>query len=299
MSDLIDSPSITLLYLTNAGFAFSAAALLYVLRAQVARALGGVLGAGKSDEKGNVEASAASSSSGGQLKPHEPMLIGVTAGFATLSILGIIGVNPWAAITFALIAGIWTPQHVRRKRLDTWQREFDLSLVESLTTVSSSLRAGLTLKDSLGVAARNCAPVFAGEAANALKEYRFGRPIEEALDNIRKRVRTQNANITFGAMILGSQLGGNLPATLQKIVRTIRERDRVEGKLRALTAQGRTQAILLCSAPPAIGVCMFLWDPGKMSLLTDTFPGQALLCLAIVLEVVGIAVTKRIMKLEV
>ena len=280
---MLDQPSILLLYATNAGFAFSAAAVLWVMRAKIQKHLSSVIAPKREQNAADTDL----------------FTIGFCAALLTLCLLGIIGVNPWMAMLGSVITGMVTPRQLRARRIEKWQRSFDTSLVESLTTISSSLRAGLTLKDSLDVAARNCAPAFAHEASAALKEYHFGMPLDEALDNIRKRVKTQNANITFGAMILGTQLGGNLPATLQRIVRTVRERERVEGKLKALTAQGRTQAMLLCSAPPAIGVCMYLWDPSKMSLLTDTFQGQVLLCLAIVLEVIGIAVTRKIMKLEV
>ena len=84
--------------------------------------------------------------------------------------------------------------------------------------------------------------------------------------------------------------GGDLPKILQ-IVHTIRERIRVKGKLKSLTAQGRTQAYLVCSAPPALGLIMYFIDRQKMALLTDTFAGQVMMCLAIALEVVGIVVT--------
>ena len=191
------------------------------------------------------------------------------------------------------------PKLVASQRHEKYIKAFDNALIESLTTVGYSLKSGLTLKGGLEVAVKNCPDIFAQQVTICLKEYHFGTPIERALDNLRKRVGTQSANISFGALIIGTQLGGNIPDILKRIVSTIRDRQRVEGKLKSLTAQGRTQALLLCSAPPVIGILMYFWDPQKMALLTNTFNGQILLGLAIVLEVVGILATQKILKLEI
>jgi tight adherence protein B len=227
------------------------------------------------------------------------LMVGLTAFGTVLCILIVIGLPSWVALLGGLIGGVLAPFFIHKRNRTKYVERFDGALAESLQTVGASLKAGLTLKDSLTVAADNCAPAFSNEVTAALKEYHFGVPIEEALNNVRKRVGTSNCNIAFGAMIISSQLGGNLPEMLRKIVSTIRERQRVEGKLKALTAQGRAQAFLLCSAPPVLGVGMYLYDPSKMGLLTNYWVGQILLCLAIVLEIVGIFATMRVMKLEV
>jgi tight adherence protein B len=227
------------------------------------------------------------------------ILIGAVSGCAVLTLLTIIGLPLWVNIIGSGCGGFIIAIYTRNKRLADYRNQFDGALSESLDNVSSSLKAGLTLKDALKVSIENCPKAFAVEIEEALKEYHFGTPIEHALDALRLRVKTQNANIAFGAMIISSRLGGKLPQMLKKISLTIRERGRVEGKLKALTAQGRSQAMLLCSAPPVIGIGMYFYDPAKMRLLTDFWAGQILLILAIVLEVVGIVVTLRVMKLEV
>ncbi len=200
-------------------------------------------------------------------------------------------------ITSAVV--FFLPSFLTKFHRARYLKAFENILPESLTTVSSSLRAGLTLRDSLVVASRNCPQPFAGEVSFALKEYRLGIPIEVALDNIRQRAKTENVNIAFGAMIIASQLGGNLAQILMQISDTIRERQRVEGKLQALTAQGRTQAFLLCVAPVALAIVMYFIDRSKMEILFYTPVGKAMLAVAVVLEVIGIFVTKKIMKLRI
>lgn len=230
---------------------------------------------------------------------RDSLLIAIAAGGAALIIVTFLGLPGPVGLVFGAAFGVATPYVVRKRRRERYIKEFEAAMAESLQTVASSLKAGLTLRDSLRVATESAAPAFADEIGQALKEYRFGVPIEEALDNVRRRVPTANSNIAFGAMIVSSRLGGRLPEILKEIVTTIRERERVEGKLQALTAQGRAQSAILMAAPPLMGIGLYLYDPSKMQLLTDYWVGQILLTIAIVLEIIGIVVTRRIMKLEV
>jgi Flp pilus assembly protein TadB len=267
-------PSTAVTYASQLLLAGSFAALAFGFRVAIGRYVRSLLGA-----------EGAGSDAGGETGARYLVTLGLAAGGAAAVAIVAVGLPLWAAALFG-----------RRRR---YVREFDAALAESLQTVASSLRAGLTLKDSLYVAADNSPPAFAREVSLALKEYHFGVPIEVALDKLRRRVKTPNCNIAFGSMIVSSRLGGRLPDMLKQIVRTIRERERVEGKLKALTAQGRAQAFLLCAAPPVLGIGMFLYDRSKMAMLTDYWVGQILLALAIVLELVGIFVTSRVLRLEV
>lgn len=268
---------------------------LYLSHLLMGSALAGVLVANRRQVRRALDTVAAHTEVDG---PQFSAAAASTAIGATLLLL-LVGLSFWVAgaggLVVFFVARIW----FQRRRHRKYVQAFDKSLAESLMTIASSLKAGLTLKDALVVAADNCPYPFNVEVMQALKEYRFGVPLDEALDNIRGRIGSTDAKISFGAIIIGSQLGGRLPEILQKIVKTVRERERVEGRLKSLTAQGRSQAFLLCSAPPVLGVGMWLYDPVKMGLLTDTPVGQVLLGLAIALELIGIAVMSRIMKLEI
>ncbi len=277
---LLPSPAVT--YATHLAVALAFCAMGYAFRTSLSRYFRKVLPTASNEAPVN-----------------DLVTLALAAGGVVAVVIVILGFPPSLA---ALVGGgvfAGTPRVVRNRRRLQYMKDFDAALCESLQTVASSLKAGLTLRDALQVATETAAPAFAREVAVALKEYRFGKPIDEALDLVRKRVATPNANIAFGSMIIASRLGGRLPEMLSRIVSTIRERQRVEGKLKALTAQGRAQAFLLCSAPPVLGIGMYLYDPSKMRLMTDSLVGQVLLALAIILEVVGIFVTSRVMKLEV
>ncbi len=223
----------------------------------------------------------------------------LATGIAVFSVAILFDFNLILAMLLGIAAFILLPIYIRRRRFFRYQEAFDASLVESLATVSSSLKAGLTLKDALVVAVQNCPAIFSSEIARVLKDYRFGMSIDKALDGVRKRVRTKNANIAFGALIIGTQLGGRIPDTLGRIVSTIREVDRVEGRLKALTAQSRAQGVLLCSMPILIFLGLYFLDYEKLQIMFETAIGRMLLGAVVFLEILGILITVRMMKLEV
>lgn len=235
----------------------------------------------------------------GETDQDRDRFIGGGVAIVIFSLLTVMDLNILFALLMAAIVFTVTPMFLRKRRFALYQKAFDASLVESLATVSSSLRAGLTLKDSLVVAVQNCPPVFSAEVARVLKDYRFGKSIDASLDGVRKRVQTQNANIAFGALIIGTQLGGKIPEVLSRIVTTIREVDRVEGRLKALTAQGRAQGALLCSMPVLIGVGMYFLDREKIEIMMGSPTGKFLIGIVVFLEIVGIAATLKVMRLDV
>jgi tight adherence protein B len=224
---------------------------------------------------------------------------GGSGALAAVFLSMLLSIPFWVSVIIFITALFVLPQFLITYRAKKYREAFDKVLAESLMTVSSSLKAGLTLHDALLVAAGNSPEPFSREVSRCLREYKFGASTEEGMENLRNRIGTTDSKISFGALIIGSQLGGKLPQILQKIIKTIRERERVEGRLKALTAQGRSQAAILCAAPPLLGVGLYFYDPGKMSLMTDTLLGQVLLGLAIALEVIGLVVTMKVMKLDI
>ena len=208
--------------------------------------------------------------------------------------LSLIVAVPSLAAIFVITKGWLT-----RRRLKIFRKSFDHCLPELMDTIASSLKAGLTLKDALRVSSENSIPQVQFEISKVLRQYRLGLPLEEALDSLRQRIGTPSAIISFGALMIGHQLGGAVPEILKKIVATIRERERVEGRLEALTAQGKAQAFILCGAPILIFIGLYLFEPSKTAMLIHTDKGQMLMALAVILELIGIYATSRILRLEV
>ncbi|NRA64551.1 MAG: type II secretion system F family protein [Pseudobacteriovorax sp.] len=191
------------------------------------------------------------------------------------------------------------PWFLARKAKQDLYEAFDESMPDSLAGIASSLKAGLTIQKAMEVAVKSTPEVFAKEIDHSLKEYHLGVPIDDALNNIRLRIPTTSSNMAFGAIVIGRKLGGPLPQILARVAETIRKRLEVEGKLKALTAQGRAQGAIICSAPVLVFFGLAFMSKDKFQILTDTPAGQILLSFCIILWLVGMAVTWRVMQLEV
>jgi tight adherence protein B len=218
-------------------------------------------------------------------------LIALLCIFAKMNFLIVIAI--FGIVNFLL------PKFLFFKAKEKFKDQFDAALPDALMGLSSSLQAGLTIQQALEVSAKISARIFAAECEHCLKQYAVGVNIDKALDGIRKRVPTASANMAFGALVIGRQLGGPLPVILKTISETIRERLRVEGRLKVLTAQGRAQGGILCSAPIFVGVGTAVWSPEKFAMLTDTPVGQILFAIALFLWFVGVGVTWKVMQLDV
>jgi len=191
------------------------------------------------------------------------------------------------------------PKAFKKRAKNKIMKAFDQCLPDSLLSLVSSLDAGLTLHRAFLVAAEATAPPFAFQAKTLLNEYKLGIDIDNALKNIIFRMPTASTKTAFGALIVGRQLGGPLPIILRKIAMTIRERERVEGRLRALTSQGKSQGMLVCSMPVFVFIGMAILSPQKMQMLTSNLVGQILLVAVFVLEIIGIVATFKVLRLDI
>ncbi len=178
-------------------------------------------------------------------------------------------------------------------------KQFDHLLPQAFSIIASCLKAGLPLRKSIQSCVAQISSPMSDELRIVTDEVALGIPLLDALKSLKNRVPTSASQIAFGALILGQELGGNLPDIMQNIANTIKKRESVEGKLNALTAQGRMQSILLCAAPPVIFIGLYFYDPTKIQIMLSSILGVFLLILAVVLEVMGIMITRKVMRLDI
>lgn len=216
------------------------------------------------------------------------LFVGVMLKFSMLIILiSVAGLYPLLSKFF------------KKRAVTKLQEEFDKSLGESLQILTSSLRAGLTLKAALTASIKSAPKVFADQMRITINDFNLGVPMDEALTRMKSRVNTPTTDLALGSMIITSRSGGDLASMLGKISLSINESERIQGKLRALTAQGKMQALLVSLAPPFLFIFMSFYDPERMNVLTETTMGQILLVTAVIFEVIGIIITKKVLKLKI
>ncbi len=182
-----------------------------------------------------------------------------------------------------------------RKRLD----KFEHQLVDGLATVSNALKAGFSFMQAVDRLAKEMPPPISQEFALVIRENKLGVTLEDALTNLTKRVNSEDLDLVVTSVIVTRQVGGNLAEIFDRIAETIRERFKLQGKIKTLTAQGKLQGIVVGLLPVFLGLVLYKIDPQMMRPMFTTLPGWIGLGIILVLEIAGAFLIKKIVTIDV
>ncbi len=183
----------------------------------------------------------------------------------------------------------------RRARL----RRFEELFPETLEFVSRSMRAGHAFSVSLEMIHREFQEPVAGEFRRAFEEHNLGLPIEVALEKLAKRVPSLDVHFFVSAVLLQKRTGGNLAEILDKLAYVIRERFKLRGRIRAVSAHGRMTASALSAIPIAVAILMFYTNPDYVKFFFTDDVGNIMMGVAVFLQLVGYLIMKKIVNIEV
>lgn len=181
-------------------------------------------------------------------------------------------------------------QHFKKKYLSKMQDQLNSSLV----LLGNAVKAGETLPQAFASIRNIVGEPISQEFEILLQQMRIGMSLEDALLDMEKRIPIEDLSLVVQAMNISIRTGANLPVALNKIADTIRQRNLFYKKLNALTAQGRTQGIMVGVLPFAIGFILYLNDHSFIEVLFNTFPGNCVVAVMIVLEVMAFFSIKKI-----
>jgi tight adherence protein B len=195
-------------------------------------------------------------------------------------------------------AGALPVMHVirlRKKRLHTFEGIFP----DCLEFIARSMRAGHAFSVSLEMIYREFPEPLAGEFRRTFEEHNLGLPLDVALLKLSSRVPLLDVQFFTSAVLLQKRTGGNLAEILDKLAYVIRERFKLRGRIRAVSAHGRMTGIALTCIPMAVGVLMFFTNPDYITFFFTDETGQIMAAVAIALQVTGYLVIQKIVKIEV
>ncbi|MBV8820857.1 MAG: type II secretion system F family protein [Acidobacteriaceae bacterium] len=187
---------------------------------------------------------------------------------------------------------------VMRKR-SSRMRRFEELFPDSLEFVSRSMRAGHAFSVSLEMIHREFQEPLAGEFRRAFEEHNLGLPLDVALQKLAVRVPSLDVHFFVSAVLLQKRTGGNLAEILDKLAQIIRERFKLRGKIRAISAHGRMTGMALTLIPVGVGGLMFVVNPDYVKFFFFDEVGNYMLGAAVALQLIGYAVIQKIVKIEV
>ncbi|MBW1808525.1 MAG: type II secretion system F family protein [Deltaproteobacteria bacterium] len=178
-------------------------------------------------------------------------------------------------------------------------KKFNKQLVDSLSQMSNAFKAGLTFPQAMEHIAQESESPLAQEFMLFVREIKLGKPMDEALTSIADRVGSEDLDLVVTATIISRQLGGNMAEMFDTIAATIRERFRLEGKIKALTSQGKLQGWIVAALPLVLGLVMNYMRPDLMQPMFDGWFGYILVLIILLMELAGIWMIRKIVNINV
>ena len=232
------------------------------------------------------------------LRPGEAMAAAVGLSIIAAVLIGVFTQSPtWGIGAFLgaliLMAALVQVAGEREKR------RFEAQLPDTLTLISTSLRAGYSLLQAVEAVAAEAPDPTSREFGRAIAESRLGRPVVQSLEGIAERMRSEDFEWAVMAIEIQREVGGNLAEVLQIVAETMLQRNRLRREVKALTAEGRISAIVLGAMP--LGLFAFLFATNRQyldPLITETV-GRVAIGIGIGLLIVGAMWLRRITIIEV
>jgi tight adherence protein B len=230
-------------------------------------------------------------------------LAGIVFGlvfFLTGSIASLQGIA--VGLVFGILGGtlaLYSPQLLFRFLKKRRLIKFNLQLVDTLMTMSNALKAGFSITQSFETVVRDGENPIAQEFSVFLQETRIGVNFDEALHNMDRRVGSEDLSLVVLAIETARKTGGNLTEVFERIAHTVRERMRIEVRIRTLTAQGRLQGIVVGTMPVVIGIALMIVDPNMMLPFLHSVVGMAVIAAVIMLVAGGGLIIRKIINIDV
>lgn len=183
----------------------------------------------------------------------------------------------------------------RKKRFDA----FLYHLPDALDLMSRALSAGHAFSESLHMVSMEMPEPIATEFRKAYEEQNLGLSVKLALENLTQRIPLLDLKLCVTAIMIQRETGGNLAEILEKVAYTIRERFRIMGDLKTLTTSSRMSAWLLCALPIFVALAVTVMNPDYMSVLWKDPRGHYLIAAAMTMQVTGMLIVRKILKIKI
>ena len=206
--------------------------------------------------------------------------------------------NIFLGLIFAIV-GWMVPWFFISRKKKKRIRQMNGQLADAIVLISNSLKAGYSFFQAIDMVAREMAPPINEEFAQLQKEINLGYTTEQALENMSNRVESDDLGLVIIAVLTQRQVGGNLAEVLDNISGTIRDRIKIKGEIRTLTAQGRISGAIIAMVPIGLGLVLQVTNPEYIGLLFSNMLGWIIIGVAVTMQVVGIYSINKIIKIEV
>jgi len=203
----------------------------------------------------------------------------------------------WIALPIGVIAAsipLFTVRSLRIRRIRAFEEQFP----EAIDLIARAMRAGHAFPTGMKMVADEMPPPVGSEFRLLYDKQNYGAPLPDALKSFGERIPSLDARFFVTAVLTQREAGGNLSEVLDRLAAVMRERFRIRREVRVRSAHGRITAFVLAGLPPTLAVLMLSSSPEQMKLLTTDPIGIRMIIVAVILQLVGMAVVRKLVDIE-
>ncbi len=231
------------------------------------------------------------------MRPEEFALIWIVITFVPAGLAALFGAGLLPSLTLAGL-GAFLPLLFIKIKKDKRIKVFESQLGDTLIMMCNSLRSGFSFQQAMDNVATDMPAPIGVEFSRVCNEIRYGSTMDDALENMVARIKSPDLMLVVSAVCIQRTTGGNLSEILTTISNTIRDRLKIKGEIRSITAQGRTSGMIIGALPAFIGVALMLINPGYMSTFFTTSTGRIMLIVSVVMEVFGFLAIRKVVTIK-
>jgi tight adherence protein B len=213
----------------------------------------------------------------GYLLFHKSLLIGIAAG----------------------VAGFYAPGIYLKIQQQRRLNAFNNQLGDAISLLANSLRSGYSLLQSIETVAKELPDPISMEFGRVVQEVGLGLSNEQAMNNMLRRIQSDDLDLMITAVNVQHEVGGNLAEILEVIGHTIRERVRIKGEIRVLTAQGMISGYIISLLPVVLGLILYLMNPDYIAAMFQEVCGWIMVGVAAIGIITGFIAIQKIVRIEV
>jgi len=232
------------------------------------------------------------------IKPRTYYLLSFFAGLAGGFIVLLTGSSLLVSLLAAFACGLGLPRWILARMIKRRQDKFLLEFANAIDIVVRGIKSGLALSDCMQIIATESPKPVRSEFANLIKQQNAGVPLADAFERMYQRMPLQEVNFFAIVIAIQNQTGGNLAEVLSNLTQVLRDRFRLQAKVKAFSAEAKASALILGALPPFVITAMFFTSPDYILILWHDKLGNVMLIFSAIWMIIGIVVMRKMINFD-
>jgi tight adherence protein B len=232
------------------------------------------------------------------IKPRTYYLLSLAAGVLAGLIVLITGSSPIVSLLAAFACGFGLPRWIVSRMTKRRQAKFLTEFANAIDIIVRGIKSGLPLSDCLGIIATECPEPVKSEFIDLVEQQKVGVPLSRAFERMYERMPLQEVNFFAIVIAIQAQTGGNLAEALSNLSQVLRDRYRLQAKVKAFSAEAKASAMIIGALPPIVMLLVFLTSPNYIMLLWTEQLGNMMLIAGGIWMLIGILVMRKMINFD-